>query len=107
MICDADCLIANSEAKWLGSIHDSRVFWASTIDQKLSPGRPDKYDFLSTSDIIGSIFVPAQIWSKRMSRRICNFVQCKRLFSLPAPSRYFHELGCAELGGAVQQGVGW
>uniref|UniRef100_A0AAY5KER0 DDE Tnp4 domain-containing protein n=1 Tax=Esox lucius TaxID=8010 RepID=A0AAY5KER0_ESOLU len=31
MICDAACIITNVEAKWPGSIHDSRVFRSSTI----------------------------------------------------------------------------
>ncbi|KAK0136913.1 putative nuclease HARBI1 [Merluccius polli] len=31
MICDADCLVSNLEAKWPGSVHDSRVFRASPI----------------------------------------------------------------------------
>ncbi|XP_016327171.1 putative nuclease HARBI1 [Sinocyclocheilus anshuiensis] len=38
MICDADCLITNLEAKWPGSVHDSRVFRASRIYQRLSLG---------------------------------------------------------------------
>ncbi|KAG2459842.1 LRRK2 kinase, partial [Polypterus senegalus] len=29
MICDADCLITNLEAKWPGSVHDSRIFRAN------------------------------------------------------------------------------
>ncbi|XDV10946.1 hypothetical protein PO909_000041 [Leuciscus waleckii] len=36
MICDADCLITNLEAKWPGSVHDSRIFRASRIYQRLS-----------------------------------------------------------------------
>ncbi len=39
MICDADCLITNLEAKWPGSVHDSRVFCASRIYQRLSLGQ--------------------------------------------------------------------
>ncbi|KAK0150993.1 putative nuclease HARBI1 [Merluccius polli] len=31
MICDADCLVSNLEAKWSGSVHDSRVFRTSPI----------------------------------------------------------------------------
>ncbi|KAK0141993.1 putative nuclease HARBI1 [Merluccius polli] len=31
MICDADCLVSNLEAKWPGSVHDPRVFRASPI----------------------------------------------------------------------------
>ncbi|XP_028437520.1 putative nuclease HARBI1 [Perca flavescens] len=38
MICDADCTFSNVEAKWPGSVHDSRVFRASTILQRLSQG---------------------------------------------------------------------
>uniref|UniRef100_A0A9J8AKJ7 Putative nuclease HARBI1 n=1 Tax=Cyprinus carpio carpio TaxID=630221 RepID=A0A9J8AKJ7_CYPCA len=38
MICDADCLITNLEAKWPGSVHDSRIFRASRIYQRLSLG---------------------------------------------------------------------
>ncbi|KAG1944953.1 putative nuclease HARBI1 [Pimephales promelas] len=38
MICDADCLITNLEAKWPGSVHDSRIFRASRIYQRLSRG---------------------------------------------------------------------
>ncbi|XP_039663782.1 putative nuclease HARBI1 [Perca fluviatilis] len=38
MICDADCTFSNVEAKWPGSVHDSRVFRASTIFQRLSQG---------------------------------------------------------------------
>ena len=40
MICDADCLISNVEAKWPGSVHDSRIFWASPIYEGLSQGKP-------------------------------------------------------------------
>lgn len=46
MICDADCLITNFEAKWSGS-----VFWASRIYQTLSQGKPTPRG-LSTSDIM-------------------------------------------------------
>eukprot|EP00064_Thunnus_orientalis_P026020 superscaffoldBa00014916_g26479 len=35
MICDADCVISNLEAKWPGSVHDSQVFQASTVYQRL------------------------------------------------------------------------
>ncbi|KAK0151075.1 putative nuclease HARBI1 [Merluccius polli] len=38
MICDADCLISNVEAKWPGSVHDSRIFRASPIYEGLSQG---------------------------------------------------------------------
>ncbi|KAF1395070.1 hypothetical protein PFLUV_G00007730 [Perca fluviatilis] len=38
MICDAACIITNVEAKWPGSVHDSRVFRSSTISQRLSQG---------------------------------------------------------------------
>ncbi|XP_052002406.1 putative nuclease HARBI1 [Xyrauchen texanus] len=38
MICDADCIFSNIEAKWPGSVHDSRVFRASAINQRLSQG---------------------------------------------------------------------
>ncbi|XP_051987451.1 putative nuclease HARBI1 isoform X1 [Xyrauchen texanus] len=38
MICDADCLITNLEAKWPGSVHDSRIFRASRIYQRLPLG---------------------------------------------------------------------
>ncbi|KAJ8249486.1 hypothetical protein GJAV_G00235970 [Gymnothorax javanicus] len=38
MICDADCIFSNVEAKWLDSVHDARVFRASTIHQRLSQG---------------------------------------------------------------------
>ncbi|KAJ8278362.1 hypothetical protein GJAV_G00086800 [Gymnothorax javanicus] len=37
MICNADCLFTNIEAKWPGSVHDSRIFRATTI-QRLSQG---------------------------------------------------------------------
>ncbi len=43
MICDADCLITNLEAKWPGSVHDSRIFWASRIHQRLSLGKPPHF----------------------------------------------------------------
>ncbi|XP_067093073.1 LOW QUALITY PROTEIN: putative nuclease HARBI1 [Osmerus mordax] len=39
MICDASCMITNEEAKWPGSVHDSRVFRSSTISQRLSQGK--------------------------------------------------------------------
>ncbi|XP_051253285.1 putative nuclease HARBI1 [Dicentrarchus labrax] len=38
VICDADCLVSNLEAKWPGSVHDSRVFRASPIYERLSQG---------------------------------------------------------------------
>ncbi|XP_071393635.1 putative nuclease HARBI1 [Centroberyx affinis] len=38
MICDANCLVTNVEAKWPGSVHDSRVFRASPIHRTLSQG---------------------------------------------------------------------
>ncbi|KAK0145652.1 putative nuclease HARBI1 [Merluccius polli] len=38
MICDADCLVSNVEAKWPGSVHDSRIFRASPIYEGLSQG---------------------------------------------------------------------
>ncbi|XP_053342479.1 putative nuclease HARBI1 isoform X1 [Clarias gariepinus] len=43
MICDADCLITNLEAKWPGSVHDSRIFRASRIYQRLSLGKPPHF----------------------------------------------------------------
>ncbi len=61
---------------------------------------------LNVVDSMGSIFVPAQSWSERRSRRICNFVQHKWLFPPSAPSCYFNEPGCTELGEAVRQRVG-
>nr|XP_033479328.1 putative nuclease HARBI1 [Epinephelus lanceolatus] len=41
MICDADCLFSNVEAKWPGSVHDARICRASTIHQRLSQGKFD------------------------------------------------------------------
>ncbi|XP_068565314.1 putative nuclease HARBI1 [Cebidichthys violaceus] len=38
MICDADCIFSNVEAKWPGSVHDARILRASSIHQKLSQG---------------------------------------------------------------------
>ncbi|XP_029963592.1 putative nuclease HARBI1 [Salarias fasciatus] len=38
IICDANCLISNLEAKWPGSVHDSRIFRASPIHRTLSQG---------------------------------------------------------------------
>ncbi|XP_059369577.1 putative nuclease HARBI1 [Carassius carassius] len=35
MICDADCIITNVEAKWPGSVHDSRIFQASSLSHQL------------------------------------------------------------------------
>ena len=43
MICDAECLITNLEAKWPGSVHDSRIFQASRIYQRLSLGKPPHF----------------------------------------------------------------
>nr|CBN82168.1 Putative nuclease HARBI1 [Dicentrarchus labrax] len=37
-ISDADCLVSNLEAKWPGSVHDSRVFRASPIYERLLQG---------------------------------------------------------------------
>jgi len=36
MICDADCIITNVEAKWPGSVHDSRIFRASSLSHQLA-----------------------------------------------------------------------
>ncbi|XP_071387553.1 putative nuclease HARBI1 [Centroberyx affinis] len=38
MICDAECVITNVEAKWPGSVHDSKIFRASSLSQQLSQG---------------------------------------------------------------------
>ncbi|XP_053341020.1 putative nuclease HARBI1 [Clarias gariepinus] len=38
MISDADCIITNVEAKWPGSVHDSRIFRASSLYQQLARG---------------------------------------------------------------------
>ncbi|XP_029905533.1 putative nuclease HARBI1 [Myripristis murdjan] len=38
MICDASCLISNIEAKWPGSVHDSRIFRASSLSQRFAQG---------------------------------------------------------------------
>ncbi|XP_030011313.1 putative nuclease HARBI1 [Sphaeramia orbicularis] len=38
MVCSADCVISDVVAKWPGSVHDSRVFRASGIYQRLSQG---------------------------------------------------------------------
>nr|XP_055057053.1 putative nuclease HARBI1 [Misgurnus anguillicaudatus] len=40
MVCNADCVISNVVAKWPGSVHDSRIFRASEIYQRLSQGEP-------------------------------------------------------------------
>ncbi|XP_051992926.1 uncharacterized protein myadma isoform X2 [Xyrauchen texanus] len=39
MICDADCIITNVEAKWPGSVHDSRIFRASSLSHQLAQGQ--------------------------------------------------------------------
>ncbi|XP_059410707.1 putative nuclease HARBI1 [Carassius carassius] len=39
MICDADCIITNVEAKWPGSVHDSRIFQASSLSHQLAQGQ--------------------------------------------------------------------
>ncbi|XP_059384602.1 putative nuclease HARBI1 [Carassius carassius] len=41
MICDADCIITNVEAKWPGSVHDSRIFRASSLSHQLAQGDAD------------------------------------------------------------------
>ncbi|GAA6081721.1 putative nuclease HARBI1 [Tachysurus ichikawai] len=38
MVCNADCVFSNVVAKWPGSVHDSRIFRASEIYQRLSQG---------------------------------------------------------------------
>ncbi|KAJ8277373.1 hypothetical protein GJAV_G00074470 [Gymnothorax javanicus] len=38
MICDADCLFSNVVAKWPGSVHNARIFRASSIHQRMSQG---------------------------------------------------------------------
>ena len=40
IIWDADCLVSNLGAKWPGSVHDSRVFPAIPIYERLSQGKP-------------------------------------------------------------------
>ncbi|XP_059377162.1 putative nuclease HARBI1 [Carassius carassius] len=42
MIGDADCIITNVEAKWPGSVHDSRIFRASSLSHQLAQGRKRK-----------------------------------------------------------------
>ncbi|XP_051989756.1 putative nuclease HARBI1 [Xyrauchen texanus] len=39
MICDADCIITNVEAKWPGSVHDSRIFRVSSLSHQLAQGQ--------------------------------------------------------------------
>nr|XP_043902285.1 putative nuclease HARBI1 [Solea senegalensis] len=36
MICDANYLITNIEAKWPGGVHDARIFRASSVAQRLA-----------------------------------------------------------------------
>uniref|UniRef100_UPI003AABFF53 putative nuclease HARBI1 n=1 Tax=Centroberyx gerrardi TaxID=166262 RepID=UPI003AABFF53 len=38
MICDGSCLISSIEAKWPGSVHDSRIFRASSLSQRFAQG---------------------------------------------------------------------
>ena len=38
MICDSTCLITNVEAKWPGSVHDSRIFRESTLCHSFEQG---------------------------------------------------------------------
>uniref|UniRef100_UPI003AABDD83 putative nuclease HARBI1 n=1 Tax=Centroberyx gerrardi TaxID=166262 RepID=UPI003AABDD83 len=38
VICDADSLITNVEAKWPGSVHDSRIYRESTLCNKFEQG---------------------------------------------------------------------
>ncbi|KAL6470612.1 hypothetical protein MHYP_G00217310 [Metynnis hypsauchen] len=39
IICDASHLITNVEARWPGSVHDSRIFRESTLSNKFQHGR--------------------------------------------------------------------
>ncbi|XP_031438457.1 putative nuclease HARBI1 [Clupea harengus] len=41
MICDSTCLITNVEAKWPGSVHDSRIFRESTLCHSFEQGHYD------------------------------------------------------------------
>ena len=41
MIYDANCLVSNLEVKCPGSVHDSRVFRACPIYERLSQGKPN------------------------------------------------------------------
>ncbi|XP_041671994.1 putative nuclease HARBI1 [Cheilinus undulatus] len=50
MICDANCLVSDLEAKWPESVHDSRVFRASPIHRTLLQDKP--HIFASTLDIM-------------------------------------------------------
>ncbi|XP_067284070.1 putative nuclease HARBI1 [Pseudorasbora parva] len=38
MISDADCIVTNVEAKWPGSVHDCRIFRASSLYQQVYAG---------------------------------------------------------------------
>eukprot|EP00064_Thunnus_orientalis_P019837 superscaffoldBa00005148_g19967 len=38
MVCDGSCLISNIEAKWPGSVHDSRIFRTSSLSQRFAQG---------------------------------------------------------------------
>uniref|UniRef100_UPI0037E7A495 putative nuclease HARBI1 n=1 Tax=Semicossyphus pulcher TaxID=241346 RepID=UPI0037E7A495 len=43
IICDASHLITNVEAKWPGSVHDSRVYRESTVSHRMERGKYDGY----------------------------------------------------------------
>jgi len=39
IICDAAHIITNVEAKWPGSVHDSRIYRESTLSNRLERGK--------------------------------------------------------------------
>jgi len=39
IICDATHIITNVEAKWPGSVHDSRIYRESTLSNRLERGK--------------------------------------------------------------------
>uniref|UniRef100_UPI0037E9228E putative nuclease HARBI1 n=1 Tax=Semicossyphus pulcher TaxID=241346 RepID=UPI0037E9228E len=43
IICDAAHIITNVEAKWPGSVHDSRVYRESTVSRRMERGHLDGY----------------------------------------------------------------
>lgn len=66
MICDAECLITNVQAKWPGSTHDSRIFRASSVAQQLAQGRLLKenvqvtFFFLNNNKLIHQLVITKQ-----------------------------------------------
>ncbi|XP_015226372.1 PREDICTED: putative nuclease HARBI1 [Cyprinodon variegatus] len=55
IICDAGCLISNVEAKWPGSVHDSKIFQESNLRNRLQGGEFDGY-------LLGDRGYPCQPW---------------------------------------------